>query len=364
MSSPATDIDSLMVHATWLRRFAGALLRDGDDADDLVQGTLVSAWQHPPADGSRPRSWLARIAQNRAHDQRRSDQRRSAREQEAVEIAVAQPSTPEQLLGDLEIHRTVAEVVTALDEPYRQAVLLRYYEGLSAADIGTRLGVPAGTIRWRLKEGLDRVRRALDGRCGDRRRWMLALAPLVPRLPGATPVAGLTLLAVLTLALIVGAGLWLRLDRPDPAAHPADVTSSAGAASPRAAGPGRSGGPPRFATRVTIPALTETGTDPAVAEADTIVRHMLAAIASGSYEAFLAYADDTFKARLFKETMQKLSADLAGPLERGFQLQPLGSLDRQGFRTFLWRLDLRGEDDQRLVNVSLKDGLVGGFWIQ
>ena len=93
---------------------------------------------------------------------------------------------------------------------------------------------------------------------------------------------------------------------------------------------------------------------------------MLAAIASGSYDAFLRVRRRHVQgASIDKETIQKLSADLAGPLERGFQLEPLGSLDRQGFRTFLWRLDLRGEDDdQLLVNLSLKDGQVGGFWIQ
>src|SRR5262249_37457753 len=148
-----------------------ALVRDSDDAEDVVQGALVAAWQHPPPADAKPRSWLARVAQNRGLDLRRADLRRQAREAAAHETATS-VATPEQLLGDLEIHRTVAEVVSALDEPYRETVFLRYYEGLTAATIAARLGVPAGTVRWRLKEGLERTRRALDARhSGDRARW-------------------------------------------------------------------------------------------------------------------------------------------------------------------------------------------------
>src|SRR5205823_1008819 len=62
-----------------------------------------------------------------------------------------------------------------LAEPYRTAVLLRYYEELSAAEIARRTEVPAGTVRWRLKEGLDRLRRQLDERSGGRRASVVAL---------------------------------------------------------------------------------------------------------------------------------------------------------------------------------------------
>ena len=44
-----------------------------------------------------------------------------------------------------------------LDEPYRTVILLRFYEGLSSAEISRREGIPAGTIRWRLKQGLKEL---------------------------------------------------------------------------------------------------------------------------------------------------------------------------------------------------------------
>ena len=40
----------------------------------------------------------------------------------------------------------------------REVVLLRYYEGLNASQISERLGIPAGTVRWRLSRGLDVLR--------------------------------------------------------------------------------------------------------------------------------------------------------------------------------------------------------------
>ncbi|HEY0705330.1 MAG TPA: RNA polymerase sigma factor, partial [Polyangia bacterium] len=177
-------LSELVTHAGWLRRLATGLLRDPDAAEDVVQATLVAAWRNPPSADRDVRPWLAEVARNQAHDQRRGDGRRRTREavgQELAEGAGSGAVSPESLIGDLEIHRQVAEVVTGLDEPYRSTVVLHYYEGLDTPAVAARLGVAAGTIRWRLKEGLDRIRVELDRRHGgDRKRWQLALLPLVP----------------------------------------------------------------------------------------------------------------------------------------------------------------------------------------
>ena len=47
-----------------------------------------------------------------------------------------------------------------LDEPYRTTLLLRYGEMLSSVEIARRQQVPAGTVRWRLKSAVDRLRAA------------------------------------------------------------------------------------------------------------------------------------------------------------------------------------------------------------
>jgi hypothetical protein len=84
--------------------------------------------------------------------------------------------SPEVLLERAEAHRILAELVVALPEPYRTTVLLRYHEGLTGAQIAAAQGIPAGSVRWRLKHALDRLRDGLDSRYrGDRRAWCLAL---------------------------------------------------------------------------------------------------------------------------------------------------------------------------------------------
>lgn len=77
--------------------------------------------------------------------------------------------------------------VLALPQPQRSTVLLRYFEGLEPSRIARRQGVPAGTVRSRLKRGLDSLRADLDRECGgDRQAWVAALLPWA----GTAPTAG------------------------------------------------------------------------------------------------------------------------------------------------------------------------------
>ena len=52
--------------------------------------------------------------------------------------------------------------MAALEEPFHQTLLLRYFDDLSAAEIARRLHVPAGTVRWRLSTARDLLRADLD----------------------------------------------------------------------------------------------------------------------------------------------------------------------------------------------------------
>ena len=83
-----------------------------------------------------------------------------------------------ELTARAETQQCVGRAVLALEESLRETVLLRYFEGLSAAEIARRTGTPAGTVRWRLKRGLEELRHTLDEEHGDRRAWCLLLLPL------------------------------------------------------------------------------------------------------------------------------------------------------------------------------------------
>jgi len=106
----------------------------------------------------------------------RRDTHRRAREH-ASAPATTSPR-PDELVERVELEREVATALLELAEPYRSTLLLRYYEDLSPTEIAHRLEIRAGTVRWRLKHGLELLRANLDRRFnGDRRRWAIALVP-------------------------------------------------------------------------------------------------------------------------------------------------------------------------------------------
>jgi RNA polymerase sigma factor (sigma-70 family) len=205
---PSTSIEDLLAHADWLQRLSVHVVR-GEGAADLVQDTWIAALRSPP-DPTRPaRPWLAEVLRNFARRQARDQEARDRRESATTMDAVAVPS-PEELLERAEAHRILAELVVALPEPYRTTVLLRYYEGLASTAIASAAGVPEGTVRWRLKDGLRRLRLGLDERYRSRKRWAGALLPLATGSPphalqqGTLMMASKSKLAVASLVCALG----------------------------------------------------------------------------------------------------------------------------------------------------------------
>jgi RNA polymerase sigma-70 factor (ECF subfamily) len=204
-----SDIETLLAEAPWLARLARGLTGSATEADDIVQDAYAAALHSPPAADRPVRPWLRTVAVNLVRMRNRARARRGANESVA-EIQVEPVRTPEQLLERAQIERRLAEFVLALDEPFRSAVLLRYREGLSAEAIASQLGIPASTVRSRLKTALDRLRREFDD--GEHRRMRAVFPPLIPGLWRRLDMAKVTskalaIVAVLLLALIVSGGL-------------------------------------------------------------------------------------------------------------------------------------------------------------
>jgi RNA polymerase sigma-70 factor (ECF subfamily) len=182
--------EELLTHLEWLRRLARVLVKPGEDADDLAQESMRVALTTPPVADRSVRPWLAAVMRNLSMLGARRQGRRARRETAAVENS-AVPSSPEELVERVQTERLLGAIVLRLEEPFRSTVLLRYYEGRSSADIARVQGVPAGTVRWRLKTGLDRIRDELDREHGgDHQRWLVVLAPVAAAAPPrlATPL--------------------------------------------------------------------------------------------------------------------------------------------------------------------------------
>jgi RNA polymerase sigma factor (sigma-70 family) len=170
--------EDLIRSSEWLRSLARSLVRDSSTADDLAQDAWTSLAEHGTGRARSLRGFLAGIVRNLAKEKRRETERRTRRER-SVARAESLPSSAE-LVERLEMQRTLVEVLRELSEPQRTAILLRYAEGLSAAEIARRQGIAAGAVRARLKRGLDEMRAKLDARFRGRRdEWHFALVPWI-----------------------------------------------------------------------------------------------------------------------------------------------------------------------------------------
>ncbi|CAM5308620.1 RNA polymerase sigma factor SigL [Streptomyces pilosus] len=147
-------------------------LCDGDRqrAEDLVQETLVRAWQHPEAlraenfDSVRP--WLLTVGRRLAIDARRARQARPPEVGDAVlENARVISDHAERAAAALDVR----EAVKTLTPEHRDVLVLVYFQGASVAEAATALGIPPGTVKSRAYYALRALRRVLPGYASDMR---------------------------------------------------------------------------------------------------------------------------------------------------------------------------------------------------
>lgn len=150
-----------------LARVAQSITRNGHDAEDLVQETLLSAYRAIGRfDGEHPRAWLLTIMRNaeaKRHRKHRPLLLREGEEACAVrgyDFSVAARS-PEQLVVGEQFEAVVAESLRSLPEHHRQVVELVDVAGLSYAEAAEAIGVPVGTVMSRLHRARARIRRRL-----------------------------------------------------------------------------------------------------------------------------------------------------------------------------------------------------------
>lgn len=235
--SPESVLDEL----EGLRALARSLVHGDAEADDLLQDAAVAAITHPPEADRPARPWLATVLRNRWRMNRRTEARRRVREQGvAGDGEDAEVRGVEASIDRARVLEKLSRALVALDEPFRTTVIRRYLDGESAADIARALGVPAGTVRWRLKTGLERLRASLDE---SSPRWQRALVPFTVGQGAIAVKAKTSLLWLLVLVLALGGGLVVMLKGKgdDPATTTASTAGSARDATLPTAKPGPQG---------------------------------------------------------------------------------------------------------------------------
>ncbi len=152
-----------LVYSTALRVTADTHL-----AEDVAQETFLRLWRSPDLyipERGRFGTWLLSAARNRAIDHVRSRGRRQKREtrveapqKEPAASETADPALAAQLS---DVRRTVMAALRTLPAEQRQAIELAYYKGHTQQEIAGLLNQPLGTIKTRIRLGMQKLRKAL-----------------------------------------------------------------------------------------------------------------------------------------------------------------------------------------------------------
>jgi RNA polymerase sigma factor (sigma-70 family) len=144
-------------HAPWVLRVCRRRLGRYQDAEDATQAVFLALARHPERVHYSLTGWLYRAAQRAVKDLQRSAARRARREE-----GVALAHRPVRSTETFEVHEQVEAALGRLPTRLRQAVVLRYLEGLGQREAAQRLGCPQGTLATRTREGLLRLRALVD----------------------------------------------------------------------------------------------------------------------------------------------------------------------------------------------------------
>jgi RNA polymerase sigma-70 factor (ECF subfamily) len=138
---------------------------DPAQAEEVTQDVYLEIWQTAPRfdrDRGSAISWMFTLAHRRAVDRVRSAQ--SARDRDlrvgARDLDVPVDTVAESAEVRIE-HERAHEALAGLSDLQRECVALAYYGGLTQSEIAERLGVPLGTVKTRLRDGMIRLRHLL-----------------------------------------------------------------------------------------------------------------------------------------------------------------------------------------------------------
>jgi RNA polymerase sigma-70 factor (ECF subfamily) len=140
------------------------VLNDHHDTEDVMQEVLVQLWNkahlYEPRKG-KPLTWLTTMARNRAIDRIRSKQRRSRLngdfEEESKGVQPEFDDSGHELLETKERDTILMRAVSKLNPDQREAIELAYFSGLTQAEVAERLHEPLGTVKARIRRGVNRL---------------------------------------------------------------------------------------------------------------------------------------------------------------------------------------------------------------
>jgi RNA polymerase sigma factor (sigma-70 family) len=144
---------------------ATRILGASSDAEDVVQESFLALWRQAsrldPARGVR--SYLMSIVHNKAVDLvRRRGRRPELALDEDAPFRADEAGQPEAVVETASERESVRAALSALSDDQRRAVELTYFGGLTINQAADRLGLPAGTVKSRLRLALGHLRQAIE----------------------------------------------------------------------------------------------------------------------------------------------------------------------------------------------------------
>jgi RNA polymerase sigma-70 factor, ECF subfamily len=167
-----TDPDAMEVvydrHGAAVYSLAYRIVGTRAAAEDVCQEAFMAVWRsggsYDPTLGS-VRSWLLTIAHHRAIDAIRRASRREERQvsdERAADLVAADDDTERAALRRTESHDTRL-LVDGLPPGQRRVIELAFYSGFSHAEIAAALELPLGTVKGRMRLGLEKLREQMTG---------------------------------------------------------------------------------------------------------------------------------------------------------------------------------------------------------
>jgi len=156
--------------STLLFTLAVRILGNREEAAELLQDVYLEVWRkvsrYDVGRGT-PVAWLVTLTKSRAIDRLRARASRGYQAANSLEVGTAAEvadsgPSPFETQADQELRIAVVAAVAGLPQAQQQAIELAYYEGLSHAEIASRLNQPLGTVKTRIKLGMSKLRDSLQ----------------------------------------------------------------------------------------------------------------------------------------------------------------------------------------------------------